>query len=111
MPDNKFSLRQALLSRLRHCDDPLITYSDLVQLLPLPMSPNDVEFHKLLDIISIEADQRNEGLISVIAVNKKGLPGDGFFKMAKSRGRLFKSKQAFFELALTEAKSHHYEEE
>jgi Protein of unknown function (DUF2442) len=66
-----------------------ITYSDLTQKISsIAFGPSDYSFHYLLYEISREEDAAGRGLLSALVVRKEdGLPGQGFFDLARETGR------------------------
>ncbi len=66
-----------------------ITYTDLVkQIKSITIEAHDARLPMLLEEISVFEDNAGRGLLTVLVVNKvDGYPGEGFFKMAKERGR------------------------
>jgi hypothetical protein len=66
-----------------------ITYSDLTQKISsIAFGPGDSSFHYLLYEISREEDAAGRGLLSALVVRKEdGLPGHGFFDLARELGR------------------------
>ncbi len=67
-----------------------ISYSELTgKVHTIHFSPEDNDFHHMLDDISREEDAAGRGMLSVIVVHKEGdkRPGPGFFKLAKKLGR------------------------
>ena len=66
-----------------------IFYSDLTRRIPsIAFGPHDYAFHFLLYEISIEEDAAGRGLLSALVVRQEdGLPGQGFFDLAKDLGR------------------------
>lgn len=108
----QFALRQTLLDRVRHEPDPILTYGELVAKQSIRVPPDDPQLHRLLDKISIAADKAGEGLLSVVVVNGQvKLPGDGFYEMARHRGRDCSSKHKLFERELAKVIEIHKEYE
>ncbi len=66
-----------------------IYYSDLAkQIGSIKFGPHDYAFHYLLYEISLDEDEAGRSLLSALVVRQEdGLPGQGFFDMAKQRGR------------------------
>jgi hypothetical protein len=66
-----------------------ITYSDLTQRISsIAFGPSDYSFHYLLYEISREEEAAGRGLLSALVVRKEdGLPGQGFFDLAREMGR------------------------
>jgi len=65
-------------------------YSELTQKInAIQFQPDDRIFHHLLGQLSWESDAAGEGMISVLVTHKEGdgLPGPGFFSLAKELGR------------------------
>ena len=67
----------------------LITYSELTRhVRSIHFEAHDFSFHHLLGMISIEDDAAGRGMLSALVVHKDdGLPGSGFFYLAKRMGR------------------------
>jgi len=67
-----------------------ISYSELVQAIrSISLEAHDPRLAELLGQVSSEEDEAGRGLLSVIVVHKggNGKPGQGFFDLARSRGR------------------------
>lgn len=66
-----------------------IFYSDLTKRISsITFSPHDYAFHFLLYEISVEEDAAGRGMLSALVVRQEdGLPGQGFFDLAKKLGR------------------------
>jgi len=66
-----------------------ISYSDLTRKIrSIPFGPHDYAFHFLLYEISKEEDAAGRGMVSALVVHQEdGLPGQGFFDLAKELGR------------------------
>jgi hypothetical protein len=66
-----------------------IFYSDLTRRIrSIGFGPHDAILHHLLGQISTEEDQAGRGMLSVLVVRKEdGMPGQGFFDLAKDLGR------------------------
>jgi hypothetical protein len=65
-------------------------YSELSQkITAIKFQPDSHDFHHLLGQLSWESDAAGEGMISVLVRHKEGdgLPGKGFFTLAKELGR------------------------
>jgi hypothetical protein len=67
-----------------------IAYSELVKkvnAIEIPVRGHVIS--SILDEISSDEDAQGRGLLSVVVVHKHGdtLPGPGFFKLARARGR------------------------
>ncbi len=77
-----------------------ISYKDLAaQIESMSLKANDVEFFNILEEISIEENNAGRGLLSVLVVRSDsvGLPGSGFYDLARSLGRVFNDKKDFWE--------------
>lgn len=66
-----------------------IFYSDLTRRInSIAFGPHEYAFHALLYEISVEEDAAGRGLISALVVRQEdGLPGQGFFDLARDLGR------------------------
>jgi len=66
-----------------------IFYSDLTKRIPtIAFGPHDYAFHFLLYEISVEENAAGRGMLSALVVRQEdGLPGQGFFDLAKDLGR------------------------
>jgi hypothetical protein len=61
------------------------------------LMPNDEQLPQILGDISAASYRANKGLLSVFAVKKEsGMPGDGFFTMAKKLGCRIITEEQFF---------------
>jgi hypothetical protein len=76
----------------------VITYSDLVtKISAINFEPQDVRLAHLLGEISEAEDKAGRGMLSVVVVHKQdSLPGDGFFQLAKSLGRVTRDRTAYW---------------
>ncbi len=85
-----------------------ITYSDLAkQIHSITFGPSDYAFHYLLFEVSKDEDAAGRGLLSALVVRKEdGMPGQGFFDVARELGRDVKDQTRFWteELKLIFAK-------
>lgn len=87
-----------------------ITYGELadeIEVMALP--PNGTLLEGILTQISRQEDAQGRGLLSVVVINKKsGLPGDGFFALAKERGyEADGSQEEFFQRHREVVYDHH----
>ena len=69
-----------------------ITYGELAtRITAIPFEADSHNFHGLLGEISQEENALGRGMLSVVVVHrsgeKRGQPGDGFFKLAQELGR------------------------
>ncbi len=66
-----------------------VYYSDLTKHIhSIGFGPHDSSFHHLLGQISVEEDAAGRGMLSVLVVRREdGMPGQGFFDLAKRLGR------------------------
>jgi hypothetical protein len=66
-----------------------IFYSDLTRRISsIAFGPHDYSFHSLLYEISVEEDAAGRGMLSALVVRQEdGLPGQGFFDLAKKLDR------------------------
>lgn len=67
-----------------------VTYQELAELIGLPTEGNYMgkELGKYLGAISAEELEHHRPMLSVLAVTTSGMPGGGFFDLAKDRGML-----------------------
>lgn len=68
-----------------------ISYSELAsKISSVKFDANDNRFHALLGEVACDEDDEDRGLISVLVIHKGGdmRPGQGFFDLAKERGRV-----------------------
>jgi hypothetical protein len=77
-----------------------ITYGDLAsKITAIHFEPDAHIFHELLGQISKAEDAAGRGMLSVIVVHKtgekRGQPGDGFFKLAQELGRDVRDRLQF----------------
>jgi len=79
--------REAMIARARRRS--LITYSDLVsEIKSIRFEPHDPRLFHFLGEISSDEDDAGRGLLTALVVHKVDMqPGDGFFVLAKARGR------------------------
>jgi hypothetical protein len=78
-----------------------ITYGDLAaKIAAIHFEPDAHIFHELLGQISKVEDAEGRGMLSVIVVHKtgekRGQPGDGFFKLAQELGRDVRDQLRFW---------------
>jgi len=80
---------RAILEKARSGGDPTISYLDLTRRIgSIPFDPDGHDFHYLLYEISREEDEACRGLLSALVVRRDDRhPGDGFWDVAKERGR------------------------
>jgi len=80
-------IKQILIDHAKSCK--LITYSKLSnQVKSIRLKPPFRPLYKILEEISIAEDKSGRGLLTALVVRKDtGLPGQGFFDLASSRGR------------------------
>ena len=78
----------------------LTTYQDIAPLVGLPQSGQYMgkEIGLILGVISEDEVLAGRPMLSAVAVNVKGDPGPGFFKLARELGRLEQNgdKSAFW---------------
>jgi hypothetical protein len=62
-----------------------VTYQEIAQMMGLHISGNYMgkELGQILGEISLEEHSQGRPMLSAIAVGSNGLPGEGFFKLAK----------------------------
>ena len=79
-----------------------IPYSELVQhISSCSFEPHGYQLPHLLAEISVSEDELGRGLLSAVVVLKeRNIPGDGFFRMAKERGRDTADKDACWSIEL-----------
>ena len=70
----------------------IISYGDLTaKIATIHFEPDAHIFHELLGQISKAENEEGRGMLSVVVVHKsgdkRGQPGDGFFKLAQELGR------------------------
>lgn len=67
-----------------------VTYQEIAKLIGLPLQGNHMgkEIGQLLGEISEDEVIRGRHMLSAVAVNTQGLPGPGFFVLAKDLGKL-----------------------
>ena len=85
----KDEARQAMITVARRKS--VTAYSDLVrEIKSCLLEPNGTHLAHMLGEISSEEDEEGRGLLTVVVVHKTGdrKPGPGFFRLARSRGRL-----------------------
>lgn len=73
-----------------------ISYSDLTaRIAAVSFEPNEYAFHAFLGEISADEDDAGRGLMTVLVVHKEGdgMPGAGWFQLAKDRGRDVSNKE------------------
>ncbi|HEY1939320.1 MAG TPA: hypothetical protein VGJ33_15420 [Candidatus Angelobacter sp.] len=76
-----------------------ISYSDLAQRVTgICFDPHDRVFHFMLGQISEEEDAAGRGMLSVLVVHKggDGMPGAGFWDLAKQMGKDTRNKIDFW---------------
>jgi hypothetical protein len=80
-----------------------ITYGELTaKISTIHFEPDAHVFHELLGQISKTENDEGRGMLSVVVVygtgEKRGQPGDGFFKLARELGRDVHNRDEFFSL-------------
>ncbi|SRR5208337_1843033 len=80
---------RAIVAQARRGSPPTIFYSDLTTRIgSIAFDHDGHDFHYLLYEISQEEDAAGRGLLSALVVRKNdGRPGQGFWDLAKERGR------------------------
>jgi hypothetical protein len=75
-----------------------IYYSDLAKKIhSINFGPHDSSFHYLLFEVSKDEDAAGKGLLSALVVRKEdGMPGQGFFDIARELGREVKDQTRFW---------------
>jgi hypothetical protein len=76
-----------------------IYYSDLCRKISsVKLNPDDQLLHDILGKISKESVKADKGILSVFAISRDtGMPGKGFFNLARSLGNRFDTWEQFFE--------------
>src|SRR6266849_10540260 len=77
---------------IRRCgaDDKFITYQELTrEISAIRFQPDATIFHRMLGQISWEEDTAGRGLLTALVIHKgsDGMPGPGFWELAKRLGR------------------------
>lgn len=99
----KTAAREMLIRRARLRNRELVTYSELVTQLPLPISHDDHRLSFLLDEISTEEYTEGRGFLTALVVHKRDMsPGAGFFTMARRCGIDFDNEETFYRDAFNE---------
>ncbi|OFV85926.1 MAG: hypothetical protein A2620_07190 [Acidobacteria bacterium RIFCSPHIGHO2_01_FULL_67_28] len=81
----------------------LVGYQTVAQLMGLPLRGQHMgrEVGRLLGEISEDEDRLGRPMLSALAVSMAGIPGDGFFKLGRSLGKLsgstIKAERDFWE--------------
>lgn len=80
-----------------HRRDP-ITYSGLAKEIgSVNLRPNSPQMDAILSDLSRQSNRAGLGMLSVVVVNQAtGLPGEGFFELARSLDRDFEHQEEFF---------------
>ncbi len=93
---------EILRRRARHPLETTITYDDLTNLITTrSFHKQEKAYHVLLSDISTREDEAGRGLLSAVVVRSNGgLPGEGYFILAKSRGRDVSNERAHHEAEL-----------
>jgi|SRR5687768_16326881 hypothetical protein len=91
----KAEAKEAIVRRARAGN--VVFYSDLVEeIQSVELQPRDPRLAALLDEISTEEDSAGHGMLSALVVLKESYqPGQGFFNLARSRGKDVSSPDAF----------------
>ena len=93
----KEEIRKILISRAK-IENP-ISYSELTnRITTIQIEPQEYAFHEMLGEISIAEDNAGRGLLTALVIQKEGnkMPGQGFFDLAKERGKVFSDKDDFW---------------
>lgn len=103
---------RAIVREARDYGQP-ISYSDLAaKIKSIHFDPHDHVFHLMLGQISTEEDAAGRGMLSVLVVHKggDGMPGAGFWDLAKQLGRNTRDKLVCWtketEQVLSKCKNH-----
>jgi hypothetical protein len=86
----KDEMRRLLVKKARTTGDELISYSQLVaQVRTIRFEANDYALPHMLGEISTEEDALGRGMLTVLVVHQSddGMPGSGFFDLARQLGR------------------------
>jgi len=91
----KDEAREVLIDVARR--ESTITYSDLTaRIHAITLDPHDFAMRTFLNEISTAEHERGQGLLSVVVVYKYGgVPGPGFFELARSLGFRVQDELAF----------------
>ena len=75
-----------------------IYYGDLCRKISsVNLTPNDQLLHDILGELSIESVKANKDMLSVFAIRRDtGMPGKGFFNLARGLGYRFDTWEQFF---------------
>lgn len=94
--------REILVGRAKRRTSQLITYTQLVGMIPLAIEPHDYRLSFFLDEISRKEHQEGRGFLTVLVVHAQGSsnPGAGFYAMARECGEQFDDETEFFIRAL-----------
>lgn len=86
-----------------------ITYGELAREIEvMSLAPNGKLLEGILTQVARREDAQGRGLLSIVVVNKEdGMPGDGFFALARDRGYQFDSDEEFFRDHLEVVYGHH----
>ena len=93
----KEEARQAMIAAARRKG--WIAYSDLVAAIrTIDLEPQSTHLAHMLGEISSAEDAAGRGMLTVVVVHKSGdgMPGAGFFELARSLGRDTRDKVAFW---------------
>lgn len=94
----KLEATRAIVREARAYGKP-ISYSDLAQqIISIHFGPHEHIFHLMLGQISEEEDAAGRGMLSVLVVHKggNGMPGEGFWDLARRLGRDTRDKVVFW---------------
>jgi len=95
--ETKEEIRKILIARAKtKCP---IFYSELAnQIKTVKIEYHARAFHEMLGEISIAEDNAGRGLLSALVIHKEGnkMPGQGFFNLAKERGKNFSDNDDFW---------------
>jgi hypothetical protein len=93
----KEEIRKILIDRAKI--EKTIYYSELAsQINTIEIAPEEYALHEMLGEITIAEDNAGRGLLSALVIHKEGdgMPGQGFFDLAKKRGRDTSNKLKFW---------------
>ncbi len=91
----KAKMREAMVAAARR--NGTISHSGLAERIGFPLHHRSPHFHSLLDQISRDEHEAGRGMLSAAVARKRdNIPGDGFFKLAKSLGHQFDDGRAFW---------------
>ena len=94
----KAEMREAMIAAAKR--NGIISYSGLSESMNFLLSHRSPHFYDFLNEISREEHEAGRGMLSAVVVSKsgqsRGIPADGFFKLAKSLGHQFDDGRTFW---------------